>query len=740
MHLCNQQNMKSIMYLICYILIVIRNIIFAYVSRYAVVLFGLFICPNEMIAQYHTQLGNALGLDMNSEELLVNSSNELADVLNDIGGEEYLDSFKIYSSSYYINKNSYDEVEYFQERIRQQIDKKYFILFECQIDQNNNIKYSISFNLPLFTTVPCLTQMKYDILLKDISEISNLYKDFVEFEIFSIDSCRSFISKYYDCCDESRNFQCDNCMEDSKIRKYIESLGFLGFEIEFDGNQANYISGAVKNYSSKKVNNININSLAEDVIASYKDWVNESGYIYITDDTHACETNDTFELVKNLIFNNTNDADLWIHLVIDDEDDNKGYLYIFSEFYFTADNNVGDEVLLFNNTENRNNLPNFLLINPVNYRMEVSDNASMWDFEYAGNSDDYDYPIHVVSENESLSSICSQYGGEFTTANLIEWNDLQSTNLSIGQQLKIFVDEVDFMNRAEIEYCPLIVSIDPSLQSYNLNNTGSYFELRGLNGLVLKPNYKWPEGHMQGGPTSPKQPGENPKTITDETPEPRKLHDFVRILMRSNLILYFIFMPANINQPIPGTRLDAMLEFNEKPIVQSKSDDEYESEFKYVTYTKNKLSEQLILNKQPNFLADHGKVYVGRSQGFSHPNVIVKTRDRNHHKVDYSNACLDLWAISNLGKGNKDSDPAYKFIRGREQNVMDIMGKPLSMMKFYEDLENGIFASKLSRSGNAINGISPNSYNYLLYKGYASVLTPAFWEPNDIHWNGRFCE
>jgi hypothetical protein len=87
-------------------------------------------------------------------------------------------------------------------------------------------------------------------------------------------------------------------------------------------------------------------------------------------------------------------------------------------------------------------------------------------------------------------------------------------------------------------------------------------------------------------------------------------------------------------------------------------------------------------------------------------------RNYSHHKNlepptgSYTKGgCVDQAAKSTLGFSNRRNDPSYKFIRGREQNVMDDVGKPWAMMPV--DPYNNAKNKEMTRSGNAINGISP---------------------------------
>lgn len=100
-----------------------------------------------------------------------------------------------------------------------------------------------------------------------------------------------------------------------------------------------------------------------------------------------------------------------------------------------------------------------------------------------------------------------------------------------------------------------------------------------------------------------------------------------------------------------------------------------------------------------------GRVYAGRASGTGkHPCQIVKERDYGHqtrNTAGYEPANLDSWAV--LIRHNRDLrhlDPAYQFIRGRENNIIKGMGGPIR-----RDASN----EPRTRSGNIIWGIDENA-------------------------------
>jgi RHS repeat-associated protein len=112
----------------------------------------------------------------------------------------------------------------------------------------------------------------------------------------------------------------------------------------------------------------------------------------------------------------------------------------------------------------------------------------------------------------------------------------------------------------------------------------------------------------------------------------------------------------------------------------------------YVTYTKyNPITKQ---------------VYVGRTSGYGTPESIVRIRDYGHKdKIGYLAAEVDHSRIATMSWMNRQSDPSYGMIRGREQLYINHLGGP-----------NSIWCSNL------INGIGPMNGNGLWYLQLGSTL------------------
>ncbi len=119
----------------------------------------------------------------------------------------------------------------------------------------------------------------------------------------------------------------------------------------------------------------------------------------------------------------------------------------------------------------------------------------------------------------------------------------------------------------------------------------------------------------------------------------------------------------------------------------------------YVTYTK--------------YNPVTGETYVGRSMGYGTPAAIVAARDRAHHMtlLGFGPAVLDEFAVATRPFGSRHSDPSYRAIRGREQQMIDALGGSWS------DVGRGN-----SLSGNAIRGVGALNPRGRIYHAAASAL------------------
>lgn len=97
--------------------------------------------------------------------------------------------------------------------------------------------------------------------------------------------------------------------------------------------------------------------------------------------------------------------------------------------------------------------------------------------------------------------------------------------------------------------------------------------------------------------------------------------------------------------------------------------------------------------------------------GYGTPQQIMMARFAGHHMraAGFGNPTLDRAIPATTTFARRHSDPSYRAIRGREQNVIDA----------FRALPRT--AAGLSRSGNAINGIGLTNFRRPLYMA-ASLL------------------
>lgn len=138
---------------------------------------------------------------------------------------------------------------------------------------------------------------------------------------------------------------------------------------------------------------------------------------------------------------------------------------------------------------------------------------------------------------------------------------------------------------------------------------------------------------------------------------------------------------------------------------------------------------------------DHGHVYIGRSRGYGHPKSIVQARDRASHGKNieggYKKACLDHWTIARKPVEQRHTDPSYMVVRGREQNIMEMMGGTwVSQGVNKVTDQTGVLLPhmKLTRSGNEIAGVNIKTPYYYICTAMAMVVFPN--PAQGILWNG----
>jgi RHS repeat-associated protein len=107
--------------------------------------------------------------------------------------------------------------------------------------------------------------------------------------------------------------------------------------------------------------------------------------------------------------------------------------------------------------------------------------------------------------------------------------------------------------------------------------------------------------------------------------------------------------------PVTAAEVQALPQSQTRTRTKDRDDDQYV----YATYTKTNLAT--------------GQVYVGRTSGPGDPYSVVAARDARHDKPGFGDAVLDRFAYATPGV-EKNADPAYWAIRGREQQYIDALG------------------------------------------------------------------
>ncbi|MFK3979614.1 SpvB/TcaC N-terminal domain-containing protein [Micromonospora sp. NPDC050397] len=159
-------------------------------------------------------------------------------------------------------------------------------------------------------------------------------------------------------------------------------------------------------------------------------------------------------------------------------------------------------------------------------------------------------------------------------------------------------------------------------------------------------------------------PGPDTGTSTGTSPKPPpgggrlKGPGPIGVLM---LLIQLLNKPVDMEVPELLPMPEPVTESGTKPVRDDKG-----NRLVYVTYTKFNYKTQ--------------QVYVGRSSGYGHPLLVAAARSSGHeyNKRGFGTAILDKWAYATLPWHLRRSDPAYRAIRGREQQYMDHHGGPRS--------------------------------------------------------------
>jgi hypothetical protein len=198
------------------------------------------------------------------------------------------------------------------------------------------------------------------------------------------------------------------------------------------------------------------------------------------------------------------------------------------------------------------------------------------------------------------------------------------------------------------------------------------------------------------------------------------------LLTVGKIALVVVLPPTTLNAPAPV--FSTFIYHEPKPY-----DPNYELSDKqwiYVTYTKtNLLAAQTFNAPGSPPIIKPGRVYVGRSRGKISPDRIVKIRDGGHGELKsegFGKACLDQAFISTKMLADRQNDPSYRTIRGREQNIIEKFGGTIhDYQKAYKSIAG-------TRSRNLINGIAKNNRIYTPSMAMQNGLLPVPF----INWDG----
>jgi hypothetical protein len=353
----------------------------------------------------------------------------------------------------------------------------------------------------------------------------------------------------------------------------------------------------------------------------------------------------------------------------------------------------------------------------------------------------YEYK-HIVQQGESFASIAEQSHGSFTASKLAIWNNktLQSV-IHPGDTLFLFVNDIILSNLEDlwcssisiprVNYNQFGLTYKPITTTIKLSDFAKNNPSLGLIGLNPNPTpiviiappdetiYKQPEKPIIVNPES-----ERPVNIPESEPISPSWISRNGWLVRGSLIAAFVLLPSNAftvrTEGSPSSDLlDAQLKAEEEIKVELKnrivpSPEKSPQKGRrglYVTYTKvqsNVLDHTETPEPEKKDISMYTtKTYVGRTRGYNTAKNLVKIRNSNHHKnkfeVGYTkHGCVDMalyiTALNPDNPAQRYADISYKFIRGREQNVMDDVGGP------WVEMPNK--NRTMTRSGNAINGIS----------------------------------
>ena len=654
--------------------------------------------------------------------------------------------FRVYDFGFYLHQEVTDGYPDVFEKKRAEIAgiTPYYLIFGKQTDKKGiYTKFWVEVKMPdtgCFSDVSNFQRENISLFLN--TYVSLKYEEkgksasaFAEVELSCIDSLKSIFVEIADCCiNKQSGVGCSICPTSEQIKQVLIENNFIGFPCPIQNIQDINIYSQVKNYSESSILGINMFDRLNTILTKLPSTSSKLPIGYVTDNSNLCY--DHFYDSVSIKYNeNLYDHDTWVHLW--QNETGESYIFVKNEFYFLAsDESFFDENIVIAKGQNLPVVVNkWITLDPGNSNIYLSSLPKALPLEAINTDTSFnEVYIYTVQSGESFSSIAALSHGSFSAEQLAMWNNLNLTStIHPGDKLVLFPynsDLSEFEDSYDYGLTFPIHSID-NINIYKfLAPEKKYKDFStqppnlGFSGrIVIRPLT-----HQFVAPPDPG--GTSPKLINPQTPVHAPLEEYQPIGegwsgvlswgVRFGLVVGFVLLPSNASTPqTEGIPAQDFLKEEQKIAAQYKPVpvaelQKNETERLYVTYTK--VQSGVPHTIRPDNITDISmyttKIYIGRVSGFSNPKALVRMRNYSHHKNlelptdSYSKGgCVDQAAKSTLVYINRRNDPSYKFIRGREQNVMNDVGQPWSMMPLGQAI--GVNDRRRTRSGNAINGISP---------------------------------
>jgi hypothetical protein len=720
------------------------------------------------------------GVDIAPFQAELNTAAQKLCVLFDSLG--FQNKFKVFSAGFYVPQEAYKGYGYAKVfdnlRERASIASKYYLLIgrESTPDQVFE-RFWIDIVLPDTGKFVCTNQFYRTIIrtkLQEQTKTKSLELDLksnvgtysiVEKDV--MDSLLYHIRRITNCCVGGQPVQgcMQFCPSMADIKATLLTKGFVGVEGNIGGSSNVLVTSSVEDYSGLSTSGILVRDRLIPMILDLAANQTKPAKCYITDNNSICMDNN-FELVEQKYNANMVDYDIWVHLLKSSDNTTPDMVFVKCEQYILADDEefFEDDLPAFNKDDDKESLfstiKGNLIIDPKNMKFYYCDSLAALPKgveDVLQNQVIISPPTHVVNgSNETLETIANLEGG-FTAQDLRLWNPEFSgygnnQPLPIFSSLKIHVDAFNFTNHdQEEDVYGLIIPFREKLTKYKtVSNTTlvrDFFSIGLLSptiGLIRPDYFKIPSELIDPKNLPPDEVLDRPSPIKVE---PKIGYpNYLRYGIKTGALIVLVLTPGSIgNADVPEP---APLIYYGMPD-QEEEKKENTSLLKYVTYTKTKPAQMNLIGAKSTHLnipipvlpPDHGHVYIGRSRGYGHPKSIVQARDRASHGKNieggYKKACLDHWTIARKPVEQRHTDPSYMVVRGREQNIMEMMGGTwVSQGVNKVTDQTGVLLPhmKLTRSGNEIAGVNIKTPYYYICTAMAMVVFPN--PAQGILWNG----